>query len=60
MNKVIAFFKEASALKLIAISVAISLLTFFIQKPLPSVFLGLRLIAFLLFVYAVIRFFNKK
>ena len=60
MNKVITFFREASALKLIGISILISGLTYFIEKPLPSVFLGLRLIAFLLFIYAVISYFNKK
>lgn len=60
MNKVITFFRETSALKLIGIAILISGLTYFIEKPLPSVFLGLRLIAFLLFIYAVIRYFNKK
>jgi hypothetical protein len=60
MNKVLSFFKETSALKLIGLSIIISGLTYFIEKPLPSLFLGLRLIAFLLFIYAVIRYFNKK
>ncbi len=60
MNKVITFFTGATALKLIGIAMLISGLTYFIEKPFPSIFLGLRLIAFLLFVYAVIRYFNRK
>ena len=60
MNKIISFFKESSTLKLIAISIGIALVSYFIEKPLPNIFLGLRLFAFLLFVYALIRYFNKK
>lgn len=60
MNKMVQFFKETSALKLIIISVAIAVLSYFIQKSLPNVFMGLRLIAFLLFIYAIIRLLNKK
>ena len=60
MNKVTSFFKEASAIKLILISIAIAVLSYFIQKPLPNTFMGLRLIAFVLFVYATIRLLNKK
>ncbi len=60
MNKVISFFKESSALKLIAISIGIAALSYFLEKPLPSIFLGLRLFSFILFVYAVLKYFNKK
>ena len=60
MSKVISFFKDSSSLKLIAISIVIAVLSYFLEKPLPSIFLGLRLFAFVLFVYAVIRYFNKK
>jgi len=56
MNKIISFFKDSSSLKLIAISIGIVVVSYFIEKPLPSIFLGLRLFAFVLFVYAVIRF----
>jgi hypothetical protein len=56
MNKIISFFKESSSSKLIAISIGIAGLSYFIEKPLPGIFLGLRLFAFVLFVYAVIRF----
>ena len=54
------FFKQTSALALILISIGIAVLSYFIQKPLPNIFMGLRLIAFLLFVYAIIRLLNKK
>lgn len=60
MSKVLSFFTEATPLKLVLISFILSGVAHFIEKPLPSIFLGLRLIAFLLFVYAVIRYFNKK
>jgi hypothetical protein len=60
MNKVIGFFTGSSPLKLIAISIAIAVVSYFIQKPLPNIFMGLRLIAFILFVYGSIRLLNKK
>lgn len=60
MNKVISFFRETSPLKLIAISLIIAIASYFIEKPLPSIFLGLRIISFILFVYALTRLFKKK
>jgi hypothetical protein len=60
MNKITSFFKDSSPIKLMIISIAIALLSYFIQKPLPNIFMGLRLIAFILFVYATIRLINKK
>lgn len=60
MNKVTSFFKDSSPIKLIIISILIAVLSYFIQKPLPNIFMGLRLVAFLLFIYGVIRLLNKK
>lgn len=60
MSKITSFFKDSSPLKLIGISVLIAVLSYFIEKPLPNIFMGLRLVAFLLFVYATIRLLNKK
>jgi len=60
MNKVTSFFKDSSPIKLIAISIIIAVLSYFIQKPLPNIFMGFRLIAFVLFVYGVIRLLNRK
>lgn len=60
MNKVSGFFKESSPLKLILISLGIAVVSYFIQKPLPNIFMGLRLIAFILFVYGTIRLLNRR
>jgi hypothetical protein len=60
MNKITSFFKDSSPLKLILISLIIALVSYFIQKPLPNVFMGLRLLAFVLFVYGLIRLLNKS
>jgi len=60
MKRVIGFFTDSSPLKLILISIVIVVISYFIEKPLPNVFMGLRLIAFILFVYGAIRFLNRK
>jgi hypothetical protein len=60
MTKVLSFFREAPPIKLILISLIIAALSYFIQKPLPNIFMGLRLIAFILFVYGTIRLINRK
>ncbi len=60
MTKVFSFFREVSPIKLILISLGIAALSYFIQKPLPNIFMGLRLIAFILFVYGTIRLLNRK
>jgi uncharacterized membrane protein YiaA len=60
MKRVTGFFTDSSPLKLILISIVIVVISYFIEKPLPNVFMGLRLIAFLLFVYGTIRLLNRK
>jgi hypothetical protein len=60
MNKVLGFFTNTSPLKLIIVGVVLGLGASFLEKPFPSIFLALRLISFLLFIYAVIRLFNSK
>ena len=60
MNKVLSFFSGTAPIKLIAISIGIAALSYFIEKPLPNIFMGLRLVAFLLFVYGTIRLLNRK
>lgn len=60
MSKILSFFKDSSPIKLIGISVLIVVLSYFIEKPLPNVFMGLRLIAFVLFLFGVIRLINRK
>ena len=60
MEKISTFFKDSSPIKLIALSIGVAVLSYFIQKPLPNIFMGLRLIAFLLFVFAIIRLTSKR
>ena len=60
MNKVLGFFKESSPLKLILIAFGFIGISHFLQKPLPNIFMGLRLIAFILFVYGTIRLLNRR
>jgi hypothetical protein len=60
MNKLLSFFTDSSPIKLIGISVLIVVLSYFIEKPLPNIFMGLRLLAFVLFVYGLMRLINRK
>lgn len=60
MSKILSFFKDSSPVKLLGISVLIVVLSYFIEKPFPNVFMGLRLIAFVLFLFGVIRLINRK
>jgi hypothetical protein len=60
MSKILSFFKDSSPIKLLGISVLIVVLSYFIEKPLPNVFMGLRLVAFVLFLYGVMRLINRK
>ncbi len=60
MSKITSFFKDSSPLTLIIISLVIAVVSYFIQKSLPNIFMGLRLIAFLLFVYGLMRLLNTN
>ena len=59
MNKYLSFFKSSSPFLLIAISVALGFLAKFIEKRFTDIAMGLQLLTFILFVYALIRFFNS-
>ena len=59
MVEILNYFKEANPVTLILISFVIGLVSVFIEKPFPSVFLGLRLLIFFLFIYAVVKYFSK-
>ncbi|RAR75642.1 hypothetical protein CLV55_101342 [Flavobacterium aciduliphilum] len=59
MNKMSLFFKSASPLILLLISGAIGILAKFIEKKFTDIAMGLQLITFALFIYALIKFFNK-
>jgi len=58
MNKITTFFKEGSPLKLILVAIPFLILSFFVEKSLPSIFLFARLLTFILVIYATIKFFN--
>ena len=58
--KIVSFFREAAPHTLVLISALIAGPSYFIEKPLPNIFLGLRLIAFLVFIFAVYKLVNRK
>jgi hypothetical protein len=58
--KIINYFRSLSALKLFITSIVFVLISVFIEKQLPNLFLGLRLLAFILFFVAIVRLTNKK
>ena len=59
MNKFLFFFKSASPIILILISIGIGVFAKLIEKNFGSIAMGLQLITFMLFVYGVIKFFNS-
>ena len=59
MKKFLTFFKAASPIVLILISIGIGVLAKIIEIKFSNIAMGLQLITFVLFVYAVIRFFNS-
>jgi hypothetical protein len=60
MNKFISFFKSASPILLILISVGIGIFAKLIEKSFTDIAMGLQTITFILFVYAFIKFFDSK
>jgi hypothetical protein len=60
MNKVITLFKQTSPIKFIIISVVLGIIATFLEDSFKNIFLFLRMLSFVLFVYAIIKFFNSK
>lgn len=60
MHKFLSFFRTASPLLLILVSIVIGIFAKFIEKRFTDIAMGLQLITFILFVYALIKFFNSK
>jgi len=60
MNKLFSFFKTASPLLLLLISVAVEILAKIIETKLPTIAMGLQLLTFMVFVYASIKLLNSK
>jgi len=59
MNRFLYFFKSSSPLILIMISFGIGVLAKLIEHKFSDIAMGLQLITFVLFVYALVRFLNK-
>lgn len=60
MKKILSFFKSASPLILILVSVGIGIVAKLIEKNFTNIAMGLQTITFILFVYAFIKFFDSK
>ncbi len=60
MKKFILFFKNASPIILLLVSVGIGILAKLIEKKFTDIAMGLQTITFIMFVYAFIKFFDSK
>lgn len=60
MNKLIIFFKTASPLILLLLCVGSEIVSKIIEIKLPTIAMGLQLVTFVVFIYALIKFFNSK
>ena len=59
MNKIVSFFKTSSPIILILICFGLGVLAKLIEKKFSNIAMGLQLITFILFVYALKRIFDK-
>jgi hypothetical protein len=59
MNKIVSFFKTSSPIILILICFGLGVLAKLIELKFSDVAMGLQLITFILFVYALKRIFDK-
>jgi hypothetical protein len=60
MNKFLSFFKTASPLLLFLITVVFEVLAKIIETRFSTIAMGLQLLTFMVFIYALIKFFNSK
>lgn len=60
MGKIIQFFKTKSPLAFLVLGVLLIVLSIFLEKKVPTLFMGMRLLAFGLIMFGLIQFFNKK
>ncbi|HSD13417.1 MAG TPA: hypothetical protein VLB74_02075 [Flavobacterium sp.] len=60
MEKFIQFLKSKSPLAFLVIGVTLILLSYFLEKKLPNIFMGMRLLAFVAVLYGLMKFFSKK
>lgn len=60
MNRFFAFFKNASPVILALISVVVGIIAKLIEKYSANIAMGLQLITFILFFYALVKLFDRK
>ncbi len=60
LNKFLSFFKSASPLLLLGISIGLGILAKLIETKFTNTALSIQLITFVLFIYAIKKFFDKK
>ncbi len=59
MNKMVSFFKTSSPIILILVCFGLAVLAKLIEKKFSDIAMGIQLITFVLFVYALKRIFDK-
>ena len=59
MTKFLSFFKTTSPLMLIILSFGLAIVAKLVEIKFPDIAMGLQLITFILFVYALKRIFDK-
>lgn len=60
MEKFIQFFRSKSPLAFLVVGVLLIVLSYFLEKKLPNIFMGMRLLAFVAVLYGIMKFFSKK
>ena len=60
MTRIINFIKNISPMQLLFAGILLEVIAIFLQKYLPTVALTFQLLSFGIFIYAAIKFFNKK
>lgn len=60
INKIINSIKNVTPMQLLFVGILLEVIAIFLQKYLPTVSLTFQLVSFGIFIYAAIKFFNKK
>lgn len=60
MEKILQFFKSKSPFAFLVLGVLLILLSIFLEKKMPTLFMGMRLLAFGFIFYGLMNFFKKK
>ena len=56
----IGFYKTITPLQLVFSGILLEVIAIFLQQYFPTIALTFQLISFVIFIYAAIKFFNKK